>query len=66
MRAIAIEESWVEDYHEEMQGNELDDGRGDMGFDREYYEGVEDSHLQPTATSSLLPPHVKAACIAYH
>ena len=42
----------------------LDDGAGDGGFDLNDYEGA-DSPL-PSTTASLLPPHVKAACIAYH
>ena len=36
----------------------------DTGFDPNDYESV-DSPL-PSTTASLLPPHVKAACIAYH
>ena len=42
----------------------LDDGAGDGGFDPNDYEGV-DSSL-PSTTASLLPPHIKAAHIAYH
>ena len=42
----------------------LEDGAGDGGFDLNDYEGA-DSPL-PSTTASLLPPHVKAAHIAYH
>ena len=42
----------------------LEDGVGDRGFDPNDYEGV-DSPL-PSATASLLLPHIKAAHIAYH
>ena len=42
----------------------LDDGAGDGGFNPNDYEGVDSS--SPSTTASLLPPHVKAAHIAYH
>ena len=46
-------------------GSNLEDGVGDGGFDPNDYEGAE--HFpSPSATASLLPPHVKAAHIAYH
>ena len=41
----------------------LGDGADDGGFDPNDYEGA-DSPLSTTA--SLLPPHIKAARIAYH
>ena len=44
----------------------LDDGVGDMGFDLNDYEGMEELSSLPSATASLLPPHVKAAHIVYH
>ena len=37
-----------------------------MGFDLNDYEGAEELSLLLSATASLLPPHVKAAHIAYH
>ena len=44
----------------------LEEGAGDLGFDPNDYEGMEDPSSQPSATTSLLPPHVKAAHVAYH
>ena len=44
----------------------LKEGAGDLGFDLNDYEGVEEPSSLSSATTSLLPPHVKAACIAYH
>ena len=49
-----------------MDGGDLDDGVGDVGFDLNHYEGMEELSPLPSATASLLPPHVKAAHIAYH
>ena len=40
-------------------GEEVDDA----GFDLSNYEGADST---PSTTTSLLPPHIKAACIAYH
>ena len=48
-----------------MDGGNLD-GVGDVGFDPNDYEGVEEPSSLPSTTASLLPPHVKAAHIAYH
>ena len=42
----------------------LEDGAGDGGFDLNDYEGVDSP--SPSTTASLLPPHIKAAHIAYH
>ena len=42
----------------------LEDGAGDGGFDLNDYEGMDSP--SPSTTASLLPPHIKAACIAYH
>ena len=47
-------------------GSNLEDGVGDRSFDPNNYEGVEELSPLPSATASLLPPHVKAAHIAYH
>ena len=44
----------------------LEEGAGDLGFDLNDYEGMEDLSSLPSATASLLPTHVKAAQIAYH
>ena len=49
-----------------MDGSNLEDEAGDGGFDLNNYEGAEELSPSPSATASLLPPHVKAACIAYH
>ena len=49
-----------------MDGSDLEDGVGGMGFDPNDYEGAEELSPLPSTTASLLPPHVKAACIAYH
>ena len=56
---------------EDLRGNSpdcvddsnLEDGAVDGGFDPNDYEGVDSP--SPT-TASLLPPYIKAACIAYH
>ena len=48
-----------------LDSSDLDDEVGDVGFDPNNYEGVEELSPLPSATASLLPPHVKAACIAY-
>ena len=44
----------------------LEEGAGDLDFDPNDYEGVEELSSLPSATASLLPPHVKAAQIACH
>ena len=49
-----------------MNGGDLDDVVGDVGFDPNNYEGAEEPSSLPSTTASLLPPHVKAAHIAYH
>ena len=64
-RAINVEEPRIEDYHNRVDGCELDEGRGDMGLDPSDYEGIEE--LPSSASTTSLPPgHVKAARIAYH
>ena len=45
---------------------DLEEGAGEMGFDLNDYEGMEELPSLPSTTASLLPPHVKAAQIAYH
>ena len=45
---------------------DLEEGAGDLGFDLNDYEGVEDLSSLPSTTAFLLPPHVKAAQIVYH
>ena len=42
----------------------LEDRAGDGGFDPNDYEGMDSP--SPSTTASLLPLHIKAACIAYH
>ena len=64
-RAVNVEEPRIEDYHDGVDGCELDGGGGDMGFDPSDYEGIEELP-SVASTTSLLPPHVKAAQIAYH
>ena len=49
-----------------MDGSNLEDGVGDMGFDPNDYEGAEELSQLPSATASLLLPHDKTAHIAYH
>ena len=48
---------------DQADNNNLEDGAGDGGFDPNDYEGVDSPS---STTASLLPLHVKAACIAYH
>ena len=49
-----------------MDGGNLEDGVGDVGFDPNNYDGVEELSPSPSTTAPLLPPHVKAVHIAYH
>ena len=49
-----------------MDGSDLDEVVGDIGFDQNDYEGVEEPSSFPSTTASLLPPHMKVAHIAYH
>ena len=60
-----MEELRAEDYHEGADDGEPDRGGGDMGFDPTDYEGIEELP-SVVPTTSLLPPHVKAARIVYH
>ena len=46
-----------------VDNSNLEDGAGDGGFDPNDYEGVDSPS---STTASLLPPHIKAAHIAYH
>ena len=56
---------------EDLRGNSPDhvddsnlgDGADDGGFDPNNYEGAD---TPSSTTASLLPPHIKAAHIAYH
>ena len=54
------------DCHDGMDNSDLEEGAGDMGFNPNDYEGMEELPLLPSTTASLLPPLVKAARIAYH
>ena len=65
VRVANVEDHRV-DCPDGMDGSNLEDGVGDMGFDLNDYEGVEELSPLPSTTASLLPPHVKAAHIAYH
>ena len=60
-----MEDHRAEDYHDGTDNCDPE-GVGDMGFDPNDYEGVEELPSLPSTTASLLPPHVKAAQIAYH
>ena len=62
VRAINLEDP-RRDSPDHVDNSNLEDGAGDGGFDPNDYEGVDSP--SPT-TASLLPPHVRAACIAYH
>ena len=64
-RAVNVEDHRV-DCHDGMDNGDLEEGAGDMGFDLNDYEGVEELPSLPSITASLLPPHVKAAQITYH
>ena len=60
-----MEDHRAEDYRDGTDYCDLEDGEEDMGFDPNDYEGVEELSSLPS-TTSLLPPHVKVARIAYH
>ena len=62
LRAINLEDLWGKSPDCADESN-LVDGAVDGGFDPNDYEGVDSP--SPT-TASLLPPHIKAACIVYH
>ena len=65
VRVVNIEDCRV-NCPDGMDDSNLYDGVGDVGFDPNDYEGMEELSSLPSATASLLPPHVKAAHIAYH
>ena len=48
---------------DQVDDGNLGDGADDGGFDPNDYEGADSTS---STTASLLPPHIKAACIAYH
>ena len=48
---------------DQVDDGNLGDGADDGDFDLNDYEGADSTS---STTASLLPPHVKAACIAYH
>ena len=48
---------------DQVDDGNLGDGADDGGFDPNDYEGMDST---PSTTASLLPPHIKAARIAYH
>ena len=48
---------------DEADDGNLENGADDWGFDLSNYEGADST---PSTTAPLLPPHVKAARIAYH
>ena len=51
------------DSPDHVDNSNLGDGADDGGFDPNDYEGVDSPS---STTASLLPLHIKAACIAYH
>ena len=63
MRAVNLEDPRG-DSPDHVDDSNLEDGAGDGGFDPNDYEGADSP--SPSTTASLLPPHVKAAHIAYH
>ena len=65
VRAVNVEDHRV-NCPDGMDGSNLEDGVGDLGFDPNDYEGVEELSPLPSAIASLLPPDVKAAHIVYH
>ena len=65
VRAVNMEDHRV-NCPDGMDGSNLEDGMGDVGFDPNDYKGVEELSPLPSTTTSLLPPHVKAAHIVYH
>ena len=65
MRVVNVEDHRV-NCPDGMDGSDLEDGVGDVGFDPNDYEGMEELSPSPSTTASLLPPHVKAAHIVYH
>ena len=48
---------------DQVDDSNLGDGADDGGFDPNDYEGADSTS---STTASLLPPHVKAAHVAYH
>ena len=52
--------------HDGTDNSNLEEGAGDMGFNPNDYEGMEELPSLPSTTASLLPPQVKAAQIMYH
>ena len=64
VRAVNVEDPRA-NCPDNTDGSNLEDGVGDGGFDLNDYKGVKHSPL-PSTTASLLPLHVKAACIVYH
>ena len=62
VRAMNLEDPRGEGADEADDGN-LGDGADDEGFDPNNYEGMDPTS---STTTSLLPPHIKAARIAYH
>ena len=65
VRAVNVEDHRV-NCPDGTDDSDLEDGAGDMGFDPNDYEDMEELPSLPSTTASLLPPHVKAAWIAYH
>ena len=62
VRAINLEDPRGDGADEADDGN-IEDGADDGGFNPSNYEGADSA---PSTTTPLLPPHVKAARIAYH
>ena len=62
VRAVNLGDSGGDGADEADDGN-LGEEADDAGFDPSNYEGTDST---PSTTASLLPLHIKAACIAYH
>ena len=62
VRAINLEDPGGSGANEANDGN-LEGGADDGGFDPSNYKGADSA---PSTTAPLLPPHIKAARIAYH
>ena len=62
VRAVNLGDSGGDGADEADDGN-LGEEADDAGFDPSNYEGMDST---PSTTASLLPPHIKAAHIAYH
>ena len=61
VRAVNMEDHRAKDYHNGTDNCHLEEGVGDMGFDPNDYEGVEELPSLPSTTASLLPNPCKSS-----